>query len=48
MVGIARRAVYLAMVLSAVLIAALESWLLGATVAWVAVWAEVSRCSFWR
>ena len=46
--GIARRAVYLAVILSAVAVAARVSWVFGAAVAGVVVWAEVNRCSFWR
>ena len=46
--GIARRAVYLALILSAVAVAARVSWMFGAAVAGVAVWAEANRCSFWR
>ena len=48
MAGIARRAVYLAVLLSAVAVAASVSWVFGAAVAGVAVWAEANRCSFWR
>ena len=48
MPGIARRAVYLAVLLSAGAVAAQASWVLGAVVAGVAVWAEANRCSFWR
>ena len=46
--GNARRAVYLAVLLSAVTVAASVSWVFGATVASVVVWAETNRCSFWR
>lgn len=46
--GIARRAVYVALVLSAVAIAGSVSWMCGAAVAGVVVWAEANRCSFWR
>ncbi len=46
--SIARRAVQLAVILSAVAVAARVSWMFGAAVAGVAVWAEANRCSFWR
>ena len=46
--GIARRAVYLAVMLSAAAVAARVSWVLGAVVAGLVVWAEANRCSFWR
>ena len=46
--GNARRAVYLAVLLSAVAVAANVSWMFGAAVAGVAIWAEANRCSFWR
>ena len=46
--GIARRAAYLAVIWSAVVVAARVSWMFGAAVAGVVVWAEVNRCSFWR
>ncbi len=46
--GNARRAVYLAVLLSAAAVAASVSWVFGAAVAGVAVWAEANRCSFWR
>ena len=46
--GVGRRAVYLALMLSAVAVAAQVSWVLGAAVGGVVVWAEANRCSFWR
>jgi len=46
--GIARRVVYLAVLLSAVAVAASVSWVFGAAVASVVVWAETNRFSFWR
>ena len=46
--GIGRRAVYLAVMLSAVAVAAQVSWVFGAAVAGLVVWAEANRCSFWR
>ena len=46
--GIGRRAVYLAVIWSAVVVAAQASWVLAAGVAGVVVWAEANRCSFWR
>ena len=46
--GIGRRAVYLAVILSAVAVAAQASWVLAAAVAGLVVWAEANRCSFWR
>ena len=48
LMGIGRRAVYLAVVLSAVAVAAQVSWVFGAAVAGLVVWAEANRCSFWR
>ena len=48
LMGIGRRAVYLAVMLSAVVVAARASWVLGAAVAGLVVWAEANRCSFWR
>ena len=46
--GIGRRAVYLAVLLSAVAVAASVWWVFGAAVVGVVVWAEANRCSFWR
>ena len=46
--GFARRAVYLAVMLSAVGVAAQVSWVLAAVVFGTFVWAEANRCSFWR
>ena len=48
LMGMGRRAVYLAAMLSAAAVAAHVSWVLGAVVAGVVVWAEMNRCSFWR
>ena len=46
--GIGRRAVYLAVIWSAVVVAAQASWVLAVAVAGLVVWAEANRCSFWR
>lgn len=48
LMGVGRRAVYLAVILSAVAVAALESWVLGAVVAGCLVWVELRPWSFWR
>ena len=48
LMGMGRRAVYLAVLLSAVAVAARVSWVLGAAVVGFIVWAEANRCSFWR
>ena len=48
MEGIERRAFFLVVMFSAVVVAALESLLLGAVVAGFLIWVEVNGCSFWR